>query len=163
MIRKVLIFSLLLLTIACGSQSNVDESQLFPEPTGFVNDFANKLDVPSKKFIEKRLRAANDEGTMQMSVVIVPTLHGYDVADYTVRLAKKWGVGKREKDNGIVFLIALKERKTRLEIGYGLEPKIPDSIAKRILIDTAKSYLKKDDFPGGINAVITEVMQRLQS
>jgi uncharacterized protein len=149
------------LFMSCGQKADVNDERYFPAPIGYVNDFAHLLSNSERIQLDHKLRTAYKAGIVQMAIVTVPTLHGYDVADYTNILARKWKVGDKKVDNGIVFLIAFKERKTRLEVGYGNESRIPDSIAKRILADDAKPFLRTGDYAGGCNAVVDAVLKRL--
>jgi uncharacterized protein len=86
----------------------------------------------------------------EIAVVTVPSLDGMSVEEYAVRLFKKWGIGQKGKDNGVLFLIAPKERKTRIEVGYGLEPVITDGRAGEIIRKTAIPFFKQGDYDQGI-------------
>jgi len=135
-------------------------AQVIPSPVGYVNDFAGVIDKKSVKDMSSRIGAFKDKA--EIAVVTIKSLEGQDVETYTHTLAVKWGVGKKGKDNGVVILIAVKERKVRIEVGYGLESVIPDGIAKRIIEQDMKPYLKKNDFGGGLSAGVDAVIKRIR-
>jgi len=134
-----------LLTVGLSAQ-NIPDS---PKPPRLVNDFANVLSTGEVAELEQKLMLYEDSTSNQVAVVLVKSLEGYDVADYSVRLAEKWGVGSK-KNNGILFLLAIEDRKSRIEVGYGLEGKITDAISKRILLEI-KPILKSGNYFEAIN------------
>lgn len=123
------IFSLFFIFLLCNVVFAVD----YPKPVGFVNDFAGLLSVDVKNNLEQVLKQYEKETFIEIAVVTVKSLEELSVEEYTLGLAEKWGVGKKGKDNGIVFLVALTERKIRIEVGYGMEPDLPDSMAGSII------------------------------
>ncbi|MDP3697228.1 MAG: TPM domain-containing protein [Candidatus Taylorbacteria bacterium] len=135
----------------------------FPKPTGFVNDFANVLPVEVEKDIEGKLDQYEKDTTIEIAVVTVSSLDGLEVEDYTQKLWESWGVGKRGKDNGLIFLVAPNERKVRIQTGYGIEPDLTDLTAGRILDESVVPFLKKNDFSGGIAAGTDSILKSLGS
>lgn len=137
-----------------------DEEPKYPDNQGAVNDFAGVLSTDTKDAI--RSMAANLRDTKGPCVVVVttPSLYGLNVEDYTNNLFKKWKIGHKNND-GLIFLIAPNERKMRIEIGYGLEPVIPDLIAKSILSEVVKPWLAKDKWDAGILAGTQLIIQKL--
>ena len=97
-----------------------------------------------------------------MVVVTVPSLGGEDVAKYTLRLANRWGIGRKGFDDGVVLLIAPNERKVRIEVGLGLEQILPDSLCSRIMENVIIPKFRKGDLPGGIDAGVTSLIERLR-
>lgn len=158
--RKWIIFGLVLALIFIGS---IVQAQVIPNSIGFVNDFAGVLDKAFIINMNRKLSSIPKEKA-EIAVVTISSLDGYDIADYTHRLATKWGVGSKKKDNGIVLLVAIKDRKVRIEVGYGLESIIPDSIAKRIIEQDIKPPLKKDrnDWAGGLTAGLDAIIKRIK-
>ena len=122
---------------AVYAQSNL------PRPTGHVSDFANLLNPTTKQSLETILKEYRDKTSIEIAVVTVSSLEGLTVEEYTLNLAQKWGVGDKEKDNGIVLLVAPNERKMRIEVGYGMEPDLTDGSAGRIIRDTITPYFKE--------------------
>lgn len=86
----------------------------------------------------------------QIAVLVVPTLDGEDVSDYANRVFRTWGIGDKEKNNGVLFLVALKDKQMRIEVGYGLEGAINDAKAGEILDDYAIPYFQKGEFGPGV-------------
>lgn len=144
--------------------------QEFPKPMQpyrLVNDFANILSSSERETIEQKLLRFNDTTSTQIYVVTVNTLFGYDKSDYALRLAEKWGIGQKGKDNGILLLIKDKTKDQRGEVfiavGYGLESVIPDVIAKRIVEQEFLRIMNKEaDYSKAINATV-EVLMSLSS
>ena len=133
----------------------------YPKPTGYVNDFAGILSPDTERRIEAELRQYKQKTSIEIAVVTVSSLGGETVEDYTIGLAKSWGVGKKGKDNGIVFLIAPNERKMRIEVGYGMEPDMPDSAAGRIIREGIAPLFKEGKMSDGIVAGVAEIMKKL--
>lgn len=108
-------------------------SQEFPEkPNKLVSDFTNTLTPEQVNQLEQKLVAFADSSSTQIAVVLIQSTGVYDIADYTVKLAEKWGVGEAKKNNGVVLLAALKDRKVTIQTGYGVEGALPDAITARI-------------------------------
>lgn len=115
-------------------------AQDFPEPMQpkrLVNDFTHMFSPQQQTALEQKLRRFNDTTSTQIAVVTVPSLNGYAPNDYAQRLAEKWGIGQKGKDNGILLLIKPKTRNEKgqvaISVGYGLEGVVPDAIASRII------------------------------
>lgn len=104
-------------------------------PSGFVNDFAGVLSVNQKSTLETQLTAFKNETSNEVVVVTVPTIGEDYIEHYSVQLAEEWGVGTKKNDNGVIILLAVADRKVRIEVGYGLEGALPDSVADRIVRD----------------------------
>lgn len=124
----------------------------FREPTDnfFVNDFADVIDSKDEKEIMAIGSSLFKQTTAQVVVVTVDSLDGYDEKEYALELGREWGVGSKEKNNGVVLLMAVKERKVAIQVGYGLEGCLPDGKTGRILDNYAIPHLSKDDFSTGL-------------
>ncbi len=124
----------------------------FREPTDnfFVNDFANVIDSEDEKEIMAIGSSLFKQTTAQVVVVTVDSLDGYDEKEYALELGREWGVGSKEKNNGVVLLMAVKERKVAIQVGYGLEGCLPDGKTGRILDNYAIPHLSKNDFSTGL-------------
>ncbi|MBI2916864.1 MAG: TPM domain-containing protein [Chloroflexi bacterium] len=125
-------------------------AQGLPEPSGFVNDFADLLAPDVEASLEQALRDLEQETTVELTVVTVSDLGGDSVEGYAVRLFERWGIGKKGTDNGVLLLVARDERRVRIEVGYGLEPYLTDSHAGRILDTEVMPDFRKDDYSLGI-------------
>ena len=108
-----------------------------PQPEGFVNDFADMLSPEEENSLEALIGALEKETTAEIAIVIIPSLEGSSREEYAVELFEQWGIGKEETDNGLLILVALKEQKWKIEVGYGLEGVITDARAGRV----ARNYI----------------------
>jgi uncharacterized protein len=150
---KKLVLALAFLAIGCQEE--------IPKPVGHVNDFADVLKPDVEKRLEEQLVAYKKETTNEIAVVTVKSLGMESVEDYTVRLAKAWGVGNKKKDNGIVLLFAIKDKKCRIEVGYGLESKLTDIQSKQIIESVIVPLCKVDKIPDGIEKGVDAVILTL--
>ena len=107
-------------------------AQKLPKPVGYVNDFAGVLDEGSKSRMTTLMAALKEKTGAEIAVVTVETTEPRAFEEYSVELASEWGIGKAGEDTGVLILLAMKERKIRIEIGYGLEGIIPDGLAGEI-------------------------------
>ncbi|MGH7452171.1 MAG: TPM domain-containing protein, partial [bacterium] len=128
-------------------------SQDFPEPRGYLNDFAQVVDPNATAQIEAIGRELEEKAGAQLAVVTVQSLGDEDDFDYAHRLFEKWGIGKKGKDNGVLLFLALGERRrVRIVTGYGLEGIMPDITAGRILDNYVIPKLRQRDYSGGLLA-----------
>ncbi|OLC29345.1 MAG: hypothetical protein AUH31_07230 [Armatimonadetes bacterium 13_1_40CM_64_14] len=129
----------------------------FPIPTGFVNDFAGVLNQGARLQLEERLQAYARETTTEIAIATLPSLGGRTIEDASVRLFEQWRIGKRDKNNGILIVVALQDRRVRIEVGYGLEGKVPDAQAGRIIRDIITPSFRQGDYAGGLTAAVDEL------
>jgi uncharacterized protein len=161
-IRFTMLLSLCLaLCFSVFSQSNDIPAR--PVPQRLVNDFSAIFKPQQVQNLERMLVDYNDSTSTQIAVITVNSLNGYDAADYVDRLAEKWGVGRKGKDNGVVILIKPKLSasdygEVRVSVGYGLEDVIPDAIAKRIVDQEMIPRFKEGDYYGGVVAATGVIM-----
>jgi uncharacterized protein len=123
---------------------------LFPDYIGYVNDYVNILSEDTKYRLTALLEEVEAKTTSQVAIVTIDTTIPLDIESYAVKLFKKWGIGRKGKDNGILLLIAIKDRSIRIEVGYGLEGIIPDAVAKLIIEESITPSFKDGDFNTGI-------------
>ena len=149
-----LFFFLLLL----GQSVRAQDIPPRPSPPQLVNDLANQLNPTEEAALEQKLVAYNDSTSTQITVVIVPSVEPYPMADYAFKLGREWGVGQEGKNNGIVLLWAPDDRKVFIATGYGMEGAIPDAIAKRIvsqeIIPEFKNKMYYRGLDRGVDAII---------
>jgi uncharacterized protein len=126
------------------------------QPTGYVNDFSNTLDATSKQTLEDYCANLERVTGVQMAIVLVNTLDGEPVEDVANRLYRQWGIGKKGKDEGILILLAVKDRKSRAEIGYGIEPIISDGAAGGILRQI-RPILQQGNYGGALLAAAQQM------
>ncbi len=119
-------------------------------PSQYVVDLAGIIDAATKAQLNSSLRELEEKTTSQMVVLIIPDLNGESIDDLSLRTAEKWKLGQKGKDNGVLLIISLKEKKYRFEIGYGLERVLPDSLVGSI----GRTYLvpnfRNGDYGKGI-------------
>ncbi len=127
-------------------------AQEFPEkPNALVSDFTGTLTQSEQSSLEQKLEAFNDSTSTQVAVVIMRSVGVYDINDYTARLGEKWGVGQKGKNNGIVLLVAMADRKVSIQTGYGVEGALPDAITKRIIEYEIKPSFKAGNYYEGLD------------
>jgi uncharacterized protein len=131
-----------------------------PAPTGYVNDFAHVLDPASQAALDQRLAAYDQATGNQIAVAIFQDLGGAPIDDFTARLEEAWKVGRRGKDNGVLVVVALHDREVRIEVGYGLEPRITDADAGAIIRDDIAPAFRAGRYADGLGAAV-DALQRL--
>lgn len=133
------------------------------KPDGFVNDFAGILNADQKAALGQRIQQVQAKTGAEIAVVTVTSMEGGEINDFTHKLFNRWGIGQKGTNNGVMFLVALKDRKARIEVGYGLEPILPDALAGRVLNDQVFPAFKQDRHADGIaagTARIAEIIER---
>ena len=137
-------FALFMAPLASLSQDS------FPKPKGLVNDFANVISQAHEQTImDVTTELLNKTGT-PVVLVTMPDIGGADYTEYANRLYETWGIGKEGEDKGVLIFVTVKERKMRIEVGYGLEGILPDGRAGEIRDRYMTPYLKKDQFGDGL-------------
>jgi uncharacterized protein len=96
-----------------------------------------------------------------MTIALFRSLEGESLEDYSVRLAERWRVGQKGLDNGVILLVFLRDRQIRLEVGYGLEPVIPDAVAAQIIRDVIAPRFREDRYAAGLEGAVHEVYGRV--
>lgn len=122
-------------------------------PPRYVVDLAGVVDDATETKLNGYLQELEQKTTAQMVVLTIPSLEGESIEDFSIRIAHdKWKLGQKGKDNGVLFLIALKDRKYRIEVGYGLEGVLPDSLVGSLGRDLLIPYFRKGDYSNGVFA-----------
>jgi uncharacterized protein len=130
-----------------------------PDPPRLVNDFTKTLSATEASALEQKLVAYNDSTSTQIAIVILGSLEGYAIEDYTFALGEQWGIGQKEEDNGVLMLIAIEDRKIFIGTGYGMEGVLPDGLLKRIVENDIKPAFKAGNYYQGINAGIDSIFK----
>jgi uncharacterized protein len=138
-------------------------AQSFPQLTGRVVDQADLLNPQQEAELTNKLAALEQHSSRQLVVVTIPSLEGYEIADYGYRLGRRWGIGQRGANNGALLIVAVSEHKIRIEVGYGLEGILTDALSDQIIREQMRPRFRADDYPGGINAGADAVIQQLQA
>ncbi|MDT4831703.1 TPM domain protein [compost metagenome] len=135
------------------------KARQIPESSNrLVTDYTQTLTSEQIGRLEQKLIAFDDSTSNQIAVVLVKTVSDYDINEYALELGRKWGVGGKEKNNGIVLLIALGDRKLSIQTGYGLEGALPDIYTKRIIENDIKPYFKSGNYYEGIDAGVDAII-----
>lgn len=142
----------MLLSLAAIAQTNIPE-----KPSAFVTDEAGVLSAEQRLTLEGYLRAFRDSTSNEIAVLIQPRVpEGEELADYVNQVARKWGVGSKANNNGVLIAVFVADRKARIEVGYGLEPVLTDGITGRIIREQMRPRFRKNQyFEGLADAVIT--------
>jgi uncharacterized protein len=160
--------SLYLLTLAvifCSGLFSNLSAQNIPErpvPPRLVNDFAGMLTCEETGILESRLVSFNDSTSTQIAIVTVPTLDGYAPSDYAQRLGEKWGIGKKQLNNGLLILVKPKTADSKGEVfiaqGYGLEGAIPDLTCSDVVNNEILPAFREGDYFGGLSNASNTLM-----
>lgn len=148
---RACILPVLLILLAFNSWAKGDD---FPEPSNpprLVNDMAGMLSSIEEERLEHKLVGFDNTTSTQITIVTLKSIGGYDVADYTVKLFNKWGIGQKGKNNGVLVLIAKDERKAWITTGKGLEGVLTDAQTARIYRNELKPAFKQGDYYGGLD------------
>lgn len=130
--------------------SSVYADDDLPDYSGWVNDFAGVLSDEHKGRIASLIEKLEKETSAEVAVAVVDSLRFYDDATYANLLFEKWKIGKKGKDNGLLLLLAVKERKVRIETGYGLEGILPDGLCGEILDSYVVPHLRNGEYSEGL-------------
>ena len=152
--RKIL-FLLLLLSSAAFAQEGIPA-----KPNGYILDEAGLLNPEEENALEQKMRGYADSTSTQFAIVLVNSTNGRDPYDYAIEIGKSWGVGQKGKNNGVVILVAMQDRKLRIVTGRGIEDVLPDAICKRIINRTLKPTFKAGAYYQGLDEATTEMMRR---
>ena len=133
----------------------------FPPLTGRVMDNANILSDATEFALTSKLAALEAKTSRQLVVVTLPSLQGYEISDYGYQLGRAWGIGQAKLNNGVIFIIAPKEHKARIEVGYGLEPILTDALSEVILQTDVLPKFRTGDYDGGAEAGVDALVQQL--
>jgi uncharacterized protein len=124
-----------------------------------VTDLTNTLTLAQVASIEQQLLALEQRKGSQLAVLIVPTTQPEAIEQFSLRVVEAWKLGRKGVDDGALLIIAKNDRTLRIEVGYGLEGVIPDAIAKRVIAETIVPYFKQNDFAGGIQAGVNQLIK----
>lgn len=135
-------------------------AQDVPDYRDWVNDYAGVLSPSTRQELNSFLQAYRDQTTNEIAVLIVPTTGGREIRQYGIRVAEKWKVGKKGKDNGVIFVIALQDRRMAIEVGYGLEGTLTDIKCAWIIREVAEQFKQGNYEPGirlGVHRIVDAI------
>ena len=134
--------------LAFGAAAAAEPS--YPQLTGRVVDDADLLSAADIAELDTGLKALEDKSSDQVVVVTLPSLQGFTIEDFGYQLGRHWGIGTKEKDNGVLLIVAPNERKVRIEVGRGLEPLLTDAMSNVIINGAILPRFRSGDYAGGI-------------
>jgi len=129
----------------------------FPPLTGRIMDEAGLLSGDDKRALEGELKALEEKSTDQLVVYTTRSLQGYPIEDFGYRLGRFWQIGQKDKNNGVILIVAPNDRKVRIEVGRGLEPQLTDLLSKLIIENAILPAFRRNDFAGGIKAGVRDI------
>lgn len=129
-----------------------------PALSKHVTDLTNTLAADQVSALESKLLAFEQTKGSQIAILILPTTQPDDIAQFTIRLADAWKIGRKSVGDGVIVVVAKNDRKLRIEVGRGLEGAIPDIYAKRIIAENIAPFLKQGDMNGGLNAGVDKLI-----
>jgi uncharacterized protein len=129
------------------------------KPKGDVSDFAGVLKPEEVTAIQDRIKQSREKDSAKLAVVVLSSLEGGQIDDFANKLFRKWGVGDRGKNNGILLLVAIQDRKARIEVGYGMEPILPDALAGRVLDEQLFPAFKQGHYGQGLTQAVNRILE----
>ena len=130
-----------------------------PKLSGYVNDYADIISPAVEAELENKLRNLEQSDSTQIVILTIPSLEGENIEEFGIKVAEVWKIGQQGKDNGILFIVSKQERKIRIEVGRGLEGKLTDLMAGRIIDQVIKPRFKQGDFDGGFVAGTSSLIE----
>ena len=130
-----------------------------PALKGRVNDHAGMLSPDAERRIETLLKELEEKDSTQVAVLTVPSLDGDSIEDFSIRVAERWKIGRKGFDNGVILVVARDDRKVRIEVGYGLEGRLTDLTAGRIIRDRVVPEFRAGRFDQGVLNGVTAIAE----
>jgi uncharacterized protein len=154
MFKKIIVFVGLLVAAL-----SVFAQEFPPKSNTLVTDYTNTLTAEQKQRLEDKLVAFADSSSTQIAVVMIHSIGEYDVNEYAQKLGRAWGIGQKDKNNGIVVLVAVDDRKLSIQTGYGVEGALPDIITQQIRSRDMNPRFKEGDYYGGLDAGTDDIIK----
>ena len=134
-----------------------------PEHNGqWVHDEAHVLSPGTIVDIERILKAERDSTTNQIAILIIPSTDGEILEEYSMKVAEKWKIGRKDRDNGVLWLISIGDRTSRIEVGEGLEGVLTDVMASRINRNEVIPHFRQGDYDGGVKAGLMAIIKTIK-
>ena len=134
-----------------------------PAPTAYLNDYAHVISAGTVSQLNSTLESFERQTSEQILVAIYPKMESdSSIEDYTVRVARDWKVGQKDKNNGAVLFVFVQDHKVYLQVGYGLEGVLPDALCKRIISEQITPRFNASDFDGGLTAGVQSILAATQ-
>lgn len=159
--RRLTFLALIVACVLAAAAALAQSSLTFPELTGRVVDQADILDAAARAKLEKLSADLEAKSTDQLVVVTLKSLQGTSIEDYGYQLGRKWQIGQKDKNNGVLLIVAPNDRKVRIEVGYGLEGTLTDAISSFIVQQAILPRFRSGDFAGGITRGAEDIVNVL--
>ena len=156
--RRAILPVIAWLCLVCAAAA---QSLSFPALTGRVVDEAGLLDAAARAMLTQSLAELEQKTTDQLVVVTLKSLQGTSIEDYGYQLGRYWGIGEKGKNTGAILIVAPKEHKVRIEVGYGLEGKLTDAQSRMIIETDVVPNFRRGDFNAGVVAATTSILKVL--
>jgi uncharacterized protein len=152
--KKAFPFLILLLCCLSVAAFGLD----VPRLQGYVNDYAGMISPSVKSRIVEELRVFEQSDSTQIVLLTIPSLEGEEIEEFGIKVTDAWKIGQQQKDNGVLLIVSKQDRKVRIEVGRGLEGKLTDLMAGRIIDQVIKPRFRQGDFDGGFAAAVSSLI-----
>lgn len=142
--------------------SHAEELVAIPALQAAVTDLTQTLSVEQQAALNQKLSQFSQQSGSQVAVLILPSTQPEDIAQFGIRLAEAWKIGRDKQDDGVIVIVAKNDRKMRIEVGYGLEGAIPDAIAKRIIAEQMAPAFKQGQFYHGLDHAADSLIKLIE-
>ena len=150
-----------LIALALLVTGGMASAQTFPALTGRVVDGANILSPETEAALTAKLATLETQSQRQFVIATIADLEGYEVSDYGYQLGRHWGIGNKDRNDGVILLVAPNERKVNISVGYGVEPVLTDALSGTIIRNDITPRFKDGDFNGGVTAGADAIIRQL--
>ncbi|HSI45475.1 MAG TPA: YgcG family protein [Methylophilus sp.] len=158
-LRALLVCSLLITGTSAQAAKGLVE---IPPLSAAVTDLTQTLSAEEQTALNEKLSQFSQQTGSQIAVLILPTTQPEDIAQFGIRLADAWKIGREKQDDGVIVIVAKQDRKMRIEVGYGLEGAIPDAVAKRIVAEQLSPAFKQGQFYQGLHVATDSLIKLIQ-
>lgn len=147
------------LLMMAGLLANAQNIPPRPNPPTLVNDFAGVLLKNEDDALEQKVVAYFDSTSTQIAVVTLKSIGDYDISQVSLKILRDWGIGSKGKNNGILILVSVEDRKIRIETGYGMEGVVPDAIANEIISQIIKPAFREGHYYQGLDGAVDAIVK----
>lgn len=148
--------------LLCTSLAFAQQIPIPERSKTLVTDYTGTLSEGEKQQLERKLVAYNDSTSTQIAIVMLQSVGEYDINQYATEFLRKWGIGTKEKNNGVLVLVAMKDRKMAISTGYGAEGSLPDITTQEIIQNDMKPHFRQNDYYGGLDAATDNIFKAMR-
>lgn len=156
---KIFRWLLLLTVLFTGTLAKAQEIPKPMTPPRLLNDFAGVLLREDAEKLEQKLERYEDSTSNEIAIVIMRSFNGYEAGEVGFKILREWGVGKKDKNNGLVLVVSIDERKVGIQTGYGMENVVPDAIAYRIIDQNIKPAFREGNYYQGLDDAVNSIIK----